>query len=57
MSAWWWIGIGAYAVIAVVVFWFNATSMPVTFGLALARGLLWPLAWLGLLRGTPLPMD
>lgn len=34
------------------------TQMPVTFGLALARSLLWPIwAALGSPAGSPLPMD
>jgi hypothetical protein len=54
---WWGIGAGAYAAVGFTVFAFNVLSMPVTFGLALARGVLWPLAWVGLLGGTPMPMD
>lgn len=46
-----------YGVVGFVVFFLNITSMPVTFGLAVLRGALWPLLPFGLLRGEPMPMD
>ena len=46
-----------YAVLVVVVFAIH-TQMPVTFGLAVLRSVLWP-AWVlfGVPHGAPLPMD
>jgi hypothetical protein len=42
----------------IVTFWVNATSMPITPGLALMRAAFWPILLVtGWPRGTPLPMD
>lgn len=45
-----------YLVIATGVFTIH-TQMPVTFGLAVVRAVLWPLWFAGLIKGSPLPMD
>ncbi len=50
-------GLMAYFLIGAIVFWINATAMPCTFPLAVFRGAVWPLAWVGIIRGRPLPMD
>lgn len=57
MTTLWAIVVACWFLIGVGVFWINITSMPVTFGLAVFRGLLWPIAWLPLLRGRQMPMD
>lgn len=46
----------AYLAITIAVFALQ-TQMPVTFWLAVLRSVLWPIWFLGGLRGTPLPMD
>lgn len=46
----------AYISTAVLVFTMH-TQMPVTFWLAVLRSVLWPLWVMGLLKGSPMPMD
>jgi len=45
-----------YVVIAVAVFAMH-TQMPVTFELAIARSILWPVWLAGGLQGSPMIMD
>lgn len=47
---------GVYIVVALLVFIMH-TQMPVTFGLAVVRSVLWPVWMAGGLQGERLPMD
>lgn len=51
------IGAGIYILIAILVFIFNASIGPVTPGLALLRGALWPLTFMGMIPGERMRMD
>ncbi|WP_291869620.1 hypothetical protein [Bradyrhizobium sp.] len=46
-----------YGVAAILAFFFNMSIGPVTLGLALLRGALWPLWLMGFIQGQRLPMD
>jgi hypothetical protein len=47
----------AYSVVAIAAFFVNLAIGPVTPGLALLRGALWPLWLMGRIPGERLPMD
>lgn len=49
--------VGVYAAAATFFFFINMKIGPVTPGLALLRGALWPLWLAGGLQGRPEPMD
>jgi len=52
-----WIAVAIYLGIAALVLIFNLSIGPVTFGLALMRGLLWPLTLMGMIPGERMRMD
>jgi hypothetical protein len=52
-----WIAVAIYFAVAVIVFIFNLNIGPVTPGLALMRGLLWPFTLMGMIPGERMRMD
>jgi hypothetical protein len=51
------IAMAVYVIVAVAAFVINASSGPVTPGLALLRAVLWPLWLMGMIPGERTPMD
>lgn len=51
------IGCVLYAIVGGYVFLVNVNTGPVSFGLSLVRGALWPLWFAGRLEGQREPMD